>query len=73
MGLLRFFKSKSTQCLSVMVNNDLTSGKIFIFTNFEIDLKQNIYPYPILQIVHVMIYLTVIHIFYLIDYKDLLL
>jgi len=59
MGLLRFFKSKSTQCLSVMVNNDLASGKIFIFTKFEFDLKQNIYIYPIVH--------------NLIDYKDLLL
>ena len=43
MGLLRFFKSMSSQCLSDMVNNNLSIGKIFfLFLNkkFEIELKE---------------------------------
>ncbi len=40
MGLLRFFKSKSTQCLADLVaNNDLTSGMIvvIVFVVYRLD------------------------------------
>ncbi len=35
MGLLRLFKSKSTQCLSDLVHNDFPTGKISIDIHSE--------------------------------------
>lgn len=43
MGLLRFFKSKSTQCLSDMVNNDHSLGKFLCLKSFV--LPSSIYTH----------------------------
>jgi hypothetical protein len=57
MGLLRFFKSKSTQCLSDMVNNDSSSGKILFFFSIKVRLRSET-RYPIVQTTQIMLYLT---------------